>query len=91
MKWVEMIRVRSSATTLEEALPDLEIILKEINTTSAVKEAFLANHGLYEGDLSAVVIWDNDITPTKSKEGLVLADKLTNLGPVDHAVWIPVK
>jgi len=37
-----------------------------------------------------VVVWARDhIEPTKSREGLRLAERMQALGPVDHAVWIP--
>lgn len=91
MKWVEFIRVRSSAAALKEAISALKAMIDAINKSSTATEAFIANHALYDGDLSVVIVWNNHISPEKSQEGLLLAEQLLLLGPVDHAVWIPVK
>ena len=91
MKWVELIRVRSSADAIKEAIPLLKDKIDEISHSTNAEETFMANHALYDGDLSVVVVWNNDIEPKKSREGLLLAEQLCQLGPVDHAVWIPVK
>lgn len=91
MKWIEFIRVRSSATALQGAIPDLKKTIKEINASESSDEIFMAQHALYNGDLSVVVVRDNESQPVKSREGLLLAERLQHLGPVDHALWIPVK
>ncbi|MCG8334922.1 MAG: hypothetical protein MJE63_10415 [Proteobacteria bacterium] len=91
MKWVELIRVRSSADAVKEAIPSLKKKMDEISQSTSAEETFMANHALYDGDLSVVVVWNNDVEPMKSREGLLLAEHLCQLGPVDHAVWIPVK
>ncbi len=46
-------------------------------------------HGLYDGDLAVVVVWVNEVEPQKTREGLMVAQRLSNFGSVDHAVWIP--
>lgn len=83
MKWVEMIRVRSSPGRLDEALPGLVQLLSELAC-----ESQLLRHGLYEGDLAALLIWP-DGTPARSREGTLLAQRLGQHGAIDHAVWIP--
>ena len=91
MKWIESIRVRSSAAALEEAIPSLEKEINEINASASAEETFMAQHALYDGDLSVVVVWNNEVEPVKTREGLLLAERLQHLGPVDHAVWILLK
>ena len=91
MKWIEVIRVRSSAAALMEAIPSLKKEISEINSSASAKEVFMAQHAIYDGDLSVVLVWNNEVNPLKTREGLLLAERLQNLGPVDHAVWIPVK
>ena len=91
MKWIEFIRVRSSAATLKEAIPFLKKVINEIKTSTSAAEAFLAQHAHYDGGLSVIVVWRNTIEPVKTREGLLLAERLQHLGPVDHAVWIPLK
>lgn len=91
MKWIEFIRVRSSAATIEEAIPSLRKEINEINASTNAAETFMAQHAIYNGDLSVVLMWKNEIEPMKTREGLLLAEKLQHLGSVDHAVWIPVR
>jgi len=85
MKWSELIRVRSSVTTLQDVTPWLT---QQVNALQSA-EAFLLQHALYDGDLAVVVVWRNNDTPRKTREGLLIAQRLQRLGSVDHAVWIP--
>lgn len=91
MKWFEMIRVRSSAEALVEIIPSLRTKINQINGSEKQVEALLLQHALYRGDLSLLVAWNNEQIPAKTKQGLMFADQLQLIGPVDHAVWIPVK
>ena len=91
MKWIEMIRVRSSAVALEEVMPSLETKVNQINESAQQVEVFVMKHALYDGDLSLVVVWKNDQPPEKSRQGLMFAERLQQIGTVDHAVWIPAK
>ncbi len=88
MKWIELIRVRSSVGVLQEAMPLLQKQIQEIEKT-AKAETFFMQHALYDGDLAVVVMWLNEIRPQKTREGLMIAEWLQELGTVDHAVWIP--
>ncbi len=90
MKWIEVVRVRSSSAALEEAIPFLKKTLHEIRASSKAKETFMAQHALYSGDLSVVVVWNNEEEPVKTRDGMLLAQQLQCFGPVDHAVWIPL-
>jgi hypothetical protein len=87
MKWIELIRVRSSAATLQSALAGLETLAAGIAETTA--EAMVLQHALYDGDLAFVIVWRTDARPVKSRTGLAVADTLRTLGSVDHAVWCP--
>ena len=88
---IEIIRVRSSQTVLTDAMPSLTQIVDEIASSTEGVEIFFMQHALYAGDLAVVVVWTrDDDKPTKSREGLLLAERMQPLGPVDHAVWIPV-
>lgn len=89
MKWIELIRVRSSEAALQAAMPTLAKQVEEIEASVADAEAFFLQHALYDGDLAVVVIWRNAVRPEKTREGLMLAEQLEALGPVDHAVWVP--
>jgi hypothetical protein len=91
MKWIELIRVRSSVVALQEAMPSLQKQIKEIEEETSGAETFFMQHALYDGDLAVVVVWKGGGKPGKSREGLLLAERLQELGSIDHAVWIPVK
>ncbi len=91
MKWIEMIRVRSSAATLEKVMPSLVTEIDQINVLAEQVEAFIMQHAIYNGDLSIVIVWKDGQPPEKSPQGLMFADRLQQIGTVDHAVWLPVK
>ena len=91
MKWIEMIRVRSSAATLEKVMPSFVTEIDQINVLAEQVEAFIMKHALYNGDLSIVIVWKDGQPPEKSPQGLMFADRLQLFGTVDHAVWLPVK
>ena len=86
-KWIEMVRVRSMQETLVAEMPSLEEHLAEISQRDGMIEAFLLKHALYDGDLAAVLVWDQTRTPGKTREGLLLAQRLQRMGTVDYAVW----
>ena len=90
-KWIELIRLRSSADVLRAALPSLEVELAATEEATPLADAFVMTHALYSGDLAVVLVWRTDDLPDKSREGLLLARRLRELGPVEHAVWVPVR
>ena len=87
MKWLEMIHVRSSATNLEAVMASLVTEIKELGESTDAVEMLLLQHALYDGDLAAVIVWKGDRRPAKTREGLLLAERLQRLGTTDHAVW----
>lgn len=91
MKWIEMIRVRSSPTALEEVMPSLVAEIDQINESEEQVEAFIMQHALYSGDLSLVIVWKDGQPSEKSPQGLMFADRLQQVGTVDHAVWLLAK
>lgn len=91
MKWIELIRVRSSAVSLEEAMPSLLKLVKEVEDASNDAETFFMQHAIYDGDLAIVIVWLNDTDPHKTHQGLIIAERVQELGSVEHAVWIPVE
>ncbi|MEM7154099.1 MAG: hypothetical protein AAF799_14715 [Myxococcota bacterium] len=89
MKWIELIRVRSSEATLRAALPTLAEQIRELESSRPDVETLFLQHALYDGDLAVVAIWQTDSPAAKTREGLLVAESLAGLGTVDHAVWIP--
>ena len=90
-EWIEQLRVRSTAPALEAALPTLRQQVAEIADSQASTKAFVLQHALYEGDLTVVLVWPHQATPEKTREGLMIAERLRLLGSVDHAVWLPAE
>lgn len=90
MKWIELIRVRSSAAALLDAMPSIEAQVAQIETQAVDAETLLVRHALYDGDIAAVIVWRDARQPHETREGLMLARRLSELGSVDHAVWTPV-
>ena len=88
MKWMEMIRVRSSASGVEEIMryiaPRLPLLR---GNGKGLDGAYVLVHGQYEGDLAFILVWDNDCPPAKSREGILLAEYFTKHGPVGHGIW----
>ena len=78
-----MIRLRSSPSDTEELLAQLNELLAEYPC-----ESQLLRHGIYDGDLAALLIW-HEGEPRPSREGTLLAERLRTHGSIDHAVWIP--
>ena len=89
MKWLEQVRVRSSPSAIVGALPGLEALVGEVRTHAPEAEAFILRHAQYSGDLSVVVVWRRSSPPDKTREGLLIANRLQDIGPVDHSIWIP--
>jgi hypothetical protein len=89
MKWIELIRVRSSVAALQEAMPSLQKHINEIEEATNGAETFFMQHAIYNGDLAVVVVWMNGMKPDQTREGLMIAERLQELGSIDHAVWVP--
>ncbi len=83
MKWVEMIRVRSTPGHLDAVLPELVEQLADLPC-----ETGLLRHGVYDGDIAALLIW-HEGDPRPSREGAMIAERMRAHGTTDHAVWIP--
>jgi hypothetical protein len=88
-KWIELIRVRSSVKAIEQAMPGLTAQIHDIESSSRQVETFIMRHAIYDGDLAVGIVWRDNSKAKKSREGLLVASKLEQLGSVDHAVWVP--
>ena len=91
MKWIELIRVRSSEGVLRAAMPELQGQVRAIEGSVSDAKTFFFQHALYDGDLAVVVVWRSKAKPRKTREGLMVAEQLRKLGSVDHAVWLPAE
>ena len=88
MKWIEMIRVTSSAAGAEEMKLYLEPQLHALQMTcKRLESSFLLQNAQYEGDLAIIMAWNDDSLPDKSRNGLLLAALVAKHGPVCHEIW----
>ncbi len=89
MKWMEIVRMRSSETGLTAAWSSLEDAVSEVRQVKGLDEAFILQHAMYNGDLAIVLVWDNERQPVKTREGILIAEQSKRHGSVEHAIWIP--
>ena len=87
MKWMEMIRVRSSAAGVEAIKNHLSAQRASFRAGNGLEAAFVLAHGQIDGDLAVVMVWNNDRQPVKTRESLLLARYFEQFGSVDHTVW----
>ena len=88
--WIETIRVRSSAAALEKAITILNEEITILNRSKHVQGAYCMQHQVYNGDMIISIAWESHISPQKTREGLMLAEQMMQLGSVDHAVWTQI-
>jgi len=88
MKWVEMIRVRSSTDGIAILSDGLPRIITTLRKKEEIQDAILLIHALYLGDLAVILIWKGDGQPKKSSDGIFLATHFREYGTVEHAVWL---
>ena len=69
-EWIEQIRVRSTAAALDQALPALRDQVEAIDASLPSVQPFFLQHALYAGDLAVVLVWQPDVVPEKTREGL---------------------
>ena len=89
MKWLEIVRMRSSEAGITAAWSSLEDAVRKVKKEEGLDEAFILQHAMYNGDLAIVLIWDNERCPVKTQEGILLAEQSKRHGSVEHAIWIP--
>jgi len=88
MRWVEMIRVRSSAAGIAYLNSELPGVMTTLRQKAGIEDAFLLIHALYSGDLAVILIWNGAGKPGKSPDGIFLANDFAEYGTVEHAVWL---
>jgi len=85
MKQLEIIRLLASKAKTRELLDRLPELLGDLQS-SAVQVTAYTREAL-ESDLMICMDWSGRETPGKSREGLLLAEYLTDFGMVDHETW----
>ena len=88
MKKLEMIRVRSTPNATDEILSLLTDHINSLQEGSKSFEIKLMQHGRYYGDIAILIIWESAKNPNKSREGLLIAEVLQEIGALSHIVWL---
>ena len=87
MKWVEIIKLRSTGKAPES----LNGLLSDLshNRQPGLTEIRLYHHAEWETDWSLHLHWESQRPPaTGSTLGTRLSQELEEVGLVDHSVWI---
>ncbi len=87
MKWIEIVQVR---TGIEDGGPGLQVLRRHaqgLRGTVGLLLITVVKHTLYQGDIAAVLVWENERAADKTREGYALADAMAHYGLTQHAVW----
>lgn len=88
MKKIEMVRVRSSRRTITEIMPFLIDYLREIKASLPENDVKVMHHGLNQGDIAVFIVRQDIRDRHKSREGLLIAEILHEIGALTHSVWL---
>lgn len=87
MQWVEMIQVRPTLQNRADGEETLRNMLEEFRMLKHLASATIWIQPEEFGDVAAVLLWDNDRRPVKTREGYLLAGAMARYGSVSHVVW----
>lgn len=87
MKWMEIIQVRTSADGGGKGFQVMQERVADLRDATGLLFITLLKHQQYLGDIAAVLVWNNQRQPVKTREGYALADTMSQYGSIDHAVW----
>ncbi len=87
MKWMEMIRMRSSAEAIDTGMRIMREFLEQISGQAGLSRFVVIRHAYYPGEAGAILVWNDSRVPERTREGLALAELISDHGVVEHAVW----
>jgi len=85
VKQLEIIRLLASGAKTRELLDRLPELLGDLQSAAVQVTAYTRE--ALESDLMVCLQWSGQIASGKTREGLLLAEYLTEFGMVDHEVW----
>jgi hypothetical protein len=92
MRWMETIKVQSSAGKEQTTEHELAVLAREVQENPdrrGLREAAVSSHASVPGCFALRLFWDTDTPQTQgSLIGLSIAQSLKVFGLVDHSVWI---
>lgn len=90
MRWIEFIHLRTSPDDRDNVVEELRGPITSCAAVPGIESARLFAHANYPGDVATCLAWNNQRSPAKTREGLVLADLMARHGTVEHGVWLNV-
>ncbi|MDD4870186.1 MAG: hypothetical protein PHR77_06465 [Kiritimatiellae bacterium] len=87
MKWVETIRVLCSLQDADAFKDELVAQLCDFRGIKGIKKISIMLQSAYEHDIAVALFWNKQQQPTKTVEGVFIANYLKQFGSVNHSVW----
>lgn len=89
MKWIEIIKVRGTEDSDIRVVRDMLQDFGKIQVKTKPTTVKLYYHSTVKGDLSIHIRWDLEtMMAQKSPLGLRMAAAISDLGMINHSVWI---
>ncbi len=88
MEKIEMVRVRSTPEAVSEAMPTIKKRIDSLRRELVAGDIRVMQHNTYLGDISVFIVWDSDRGSEKSREGLLMAEILQEIGAQNHFIWL---
>ncbi len=88
MKKIEMLRVRSTSEAVSEAMPSIMASIEDLSSVLDVSDVQIMEHTIYQGDIAVFILWEKSGVPEKSEGGLMIAERLQEIGALNHFVWL---
>jgi len=89
MRWLEMIRLRTTQDKVEGLNNFLFESLRQIGTENGLVEARVLANITFQGDLAMNILWNTPLADHRgSRAGLGIAQALRTFGLVEHSIWM---
>ena len=88
-KWMEFLRLRSTGVPEEDFLKRVTKFESELEDTGGLVDWLVYRHATLRGDCTVILHWDTEqLDPMGSTLAQALTRELSQLGMVDHSVWL---
>jgi len=89
MKWIEFIKVQTSANQDPSLDQALESLIKSIPLKNGLDKLTMGYNGSFSSDFALFIFWETKkIDKSGSEIGLTIKQVLNNYGLVNHSVWL---
>ena len=86
--WMEVILLRTSPENIEMLVEELPKKLNALLKTPELLSVAICVHGQYSSDMIIELRWDSLAPVERSREGLLMAEHLSQYGFINHSIWI---